>query len=113
MCDCTIVTDRHVRHNRPDITVVFPIDQKFFLIDIAIPGEGLSSKVLEKHTCYTDLKIEVEKFWTVKCFIVPIVTGALGSISFNLTKCFEYHRFTSFVSENNAKDCFIVCRSLD
>ena len=43
--------------------------------------------MLEKQTRYTDLKIEVEKLWTIKCFIVPIVVGALGSIALNLAKC--------------------------
>ena len=43
---CTIVTNRQLRHNRPDITVVFPNDQKAFLI-------------LEKQTRYSDLKMEV------------------------------------------------------
>ena len=42
----TIVTNRQLRHNRPDITVVFPNDQKAFLI-------------LEKQTRYSDLKMEV------------------------------------------------------
>ena len=82
------MTDRHLKHDRPDITVVFPNDQKAFLVDIGIPGDSkLPSKVLEKLTRYTDLKIEVEKLWTVKCFIVPVVVGTLGSIPLNLTKC--------------------------
>jgi len=57
-------------------------------VDIAIPGDSrITSKVLEKQTHYTDLKIEVEKLWSVKCVIVPIIVGALGSIPANLTKC--------------------------
>ena len=59
-------------------------------MDIAIPGDSrITSKVLEKQTRYTDLKIEVEKLWTVKCVIVPIVVGALGSVPANLTKCLD------------------------
>ena len=82
------MTDRHLAHNRPDITIVFPNNKKAFLVDIAIPGDSrLSSKLLEKQTRYTDLKIEIEKLWKVKCVIVPIVVGALGSIPANLTKC--------------------------
>ncbi|XP_065896095.1 uncharacterized protein [Dysidea avara] len=83
------MTDRHLAHNRPDITIVFPNNKKAFLVDIAIPGDHsrLSSKVLEKQTRYTDLKIEIEKLWKVKRVIVTIVVGALGSIPANLTKC--------------------------
>ena len=47
----------------------------------------MSSKVLQKQTRYTYLKIEIEKLWKVKCVIVPIVVGALGSVPANLTKC--------------------------
>jgi len=108
--DYMIVTDRYLTHNQSDITVVFPNDQKVFLVDKLFQGiPGYSSKVLEKQTRYTDLKIEVEKLWTVKCSIVPIVVGALGSIPLNLTKLvFKYHWFTSILGKNNAKDCFIV-----
>ena len=81
------MTNRHLAHNRPDITIVFPNNKKAFLVDIAIPRDPrLSSKVLEKQTPYT-LKIEIEKLWKVKCMIVPIVVGALDSIPVNLTKC--------------------------
>jgi len=53
--------------------------------------------VLEKQTRYTDLKVEVEKLWTVKCVIVPIIVGALGS---------DWP--TCYFSENNSKDCVVI-----
>jgi len=61
----------------------------YYYYIIIFPGDSTlsSSKVLEKYTHYTDLKIEVDKLWTVKCFIVPIVVGVLGSNPLNLTKC--------------------------
>jgi len=37
---------------RPNITVVFPNDQKAFLVDIAIPEDSRLSS--EKQTSYTD-----------------------------------------------------------
>ena len=91
------MTDGHLTHTHPDITLVLPNDKKAFLVDIAIPGDSrLSSKILEKQTRYTDLKIEVEKLWSVKCMIVPIILGALGSIYPNkFDKVFGYHWFTS------------------
>ena len=45
--------------------------------------------MLEKQTHYTDLKIEIKKLWTVKCVIVLIVVGALGSVPATLTKCLD------------------------
>jgi len=86
--DHTIVTDRRLPHNQPDITLVLLNEKKAFLVDVAIPGDSrLYSKVLEKQTKYTDLKIEVQKLWNVSCQIVPIVVGILGSIPQSLTEC--------------------------
>jgi len=49
----------HARYCGINITVVFPNDQK---LDIAIARDSrLSSKVLEKQTRYSDLRIEPEK----------------------------------------------------
>jgi len=57
-------------------------------VDVAIPGDSrLYSKVLEKQTKYTDLKIEIQNLWNVSCQIVPIVIGTLGSIPKSLTEC--------------------------
>ena len=42
--------------------------------------------MLERQALYTDLKIKVEKLWTVKCFIYPIVVGVLWERSLNLVK---------------------------
>jgi len=57
--DYTIVTDRHLRHKRPD-TVLSYLQQN--LIDISIPGDSrMVQKSVEKLTKYRDLHIEVDK----------------------------------------------------
>ena len=38
-------------------------------------------KELEKITKYQDLRLQVQKFWDVKATVIPIVVGALGTIS--------------------------------
>jgi len=52
-----------------------------FLIDIAIPGDSrLSKKINEKYQRYTDLKIEIQKIWSMTASIVPVILGSLGSV---------------------------------
>jgi len=81
--DLTVQTDRHLPHNRPDIIICVDFTKKHaFLIDIAILGDSrLSRKINEKYQRYTDLKIEVQKMWSM---IVPVILGSLGSVPTSL-----------------------------
>ena len=38
-------------------------------------------KELEKITKYQDLRLQVQKLWNVKATVIPIVFGALGTVS--------------------------------
>ena len=77
-------------------------------IDIAIPGDSrLAQKVVEKQTFYIwtmdykymykymdykymDLRIEINRVWNCRrVFVIPIVVGALGSISKDLPSCLD------------------------
>jgi len=60
------------------------------MVDIAIPGDARCSSK-EKQICYIDLKIEVEKLWSIKCVVVPIIR--LYTNKFN--EVFGYHQFAS------------------
>jgi len=64
LCDHTIVTDHHLIHNCLEIPLLILNGKKAFMVDIAIPGDAKCS-LKEKQTHYTDLKIEVEKLWSV------------------------------------------------
>ena len=78
--DFTIMTDRHLSHNRPDIVYVSS-EKHVFLIDVAIPGDGrMAAKFQEKMQKYTDLKFEVRKMWRQPVSVVPVILGALGSV---------------------------------
>ena len=51
----------------------------------AIPGdERVSAKETEKIEKYDELWRELERLWKVKAKIVPIVLGALGTVTRNL-----------------------------
>ena len=61
-----------------------------FVIDVACPFDTrLRAKEQEKIEHYNDLKYEIMKVWkneVKKVIIVPIIIGALGSVTKNLRK---------------------------
>ena len=81
--DVVIQCDRHIDARRPDIVVVKKQEEKCFIIDISVPGDiRISEKEEEKIEKYQELRAEVKKLWKMKSVkVVPIVVGALGSIS--------------------------------
>ena len=86
-----IYTDKVLKHNRPDITLVHKDTQKwtlfFFLkwtlIDIAVPADqNIVRTEEEKVEKYQDLAFKIRRIHGAsKVTIIPIVIGALGSIS--------------------------------
>ena len=84
--DFAINTDRTIKANRPDIIVKNKTDKKCILIDMSVPGDAnITAKEFEKRYKYKDLEIEMQRMWKVETKVVPIVVGALGTI----TKDFE------------------------
>ena len=85
--DFMIQTDRVIEHRRPDIVVVEKIGGKCFIIDIAVPGDhNIQQKEIEKKTKYEDLRIEVARLWNKEVSVIPVVVGALGTLTANLKK---------------------------
>lgn len=81
--DMTIYTDRVLRHYRPDITLIHKDKQKWTLIDIAVPVYQNITRTEEKKVeKYQELAYEIRRIHGgLKVTIIPIVIGALGSIS--------------------------------
>ena len=80
-----IQTDSLIEHRRPDIVVVEKIGGKCFIIDIAVPGDhNVQQKEMEKKTKYEDLRIEIARLWNKEVSVIPIVAGALGTLTANL-----------------------------
>ena len=81
--DLTIQTDKRLPHNRPDIVVIDKEKKECHIIDVACPGDSrIVLKEEEKIDKYRDLGIEIKALWRLKkVLIVPVVIGALGSIS--------------------------------
>ena len=85
--DLMIQTDRVIEHRRPDIVVVEKIGGKCFIIDIAVSGDhNVKQKELEKKTKYVDLRFEIARLWNKEVSVIPVVVGALGTLTANLKK---------------------------
>ena len=57
------------------------------LIDVAIPGDwNVIMKEAEKILKYKDLVKEIQHVWNVKAKVIPVIIGAIGTISKSFTQ---------------------------
>jgi hypothetical protein len=57
------------------------------LNDVSIPSDrNVIQKEAEKKLKYKNLSIEIQRMWNMKCFVIPVVTGAMGIVSKTLKK---------------------------
>jgi len=85
--DMPIITDRKIAANRPDIVYHDKSNKVCFLIDVSVPDDSnIAKKEIEKMSKYKDLEIEIQRMWSTKAKIIPIVIGALGMIKFGMKK---------------------------
>ena len=57
------------------------------LIDAAIPVDrNVTKKEAEKILKYEDLTIEIQRKWNIKTRVIPVITGATGTISKSFRK---------------------------
>ena len=76
--DFEIHTDRHIKANRPDITIKNHKDGTCLLIDMTVPSDrNTPVKEYDKLSKYKDLEIEIHKMWKMKTEVIPVVIGAL------------------------------------
>lgn len=79
--DFNIYTDHVIEARRPDIVLVNKETKECVVIDIAVPGDvRVDRKEDEKIEKYRDLCRELGRLWGVRCSVVPVVVGALGTI---------------------------------
>ena len=54
------------------------------IIEISIPDDQNEiQKEAEKYNKYKDVQIEIQRMWNIRIKIIPIVVGALGTVSMN------------------------------
>ena len=81
--DVNIQCDHIIEARRPDIVVINKQERSCLIIDIAIPGDvRVHEKEIEKIEKYQELKREIKRLWKLRTVqIVPVVVGALGSVT--------------------------------
>ena len=84
--DFNIQTDKVIEARRPDLLLVNKQTRECQIIDVAIPGDTrVIKKEEEKIEKYRELGFELGRLWEVRPQVIPIVIGALGTISHRLT----------------------------
>ena len=96
MWDFPIQADKTLEHNRPDITAIEKKSKKYLLIDLACPFDTrIEKKVEEKCTNYIELKYEISRTSKMrKVEVIPVVIGALGTVTKHFTLSLSRHFFT-------------------
>ena len=81
--DINIQSGNLIDARRHDLIVINKKEQKGIIIDIAVPADvRVKEKEKEKVEKYQDLKKEIKRLWKLgNVEIVPVVVGALGSVS--------------------------------
>jgi len=88
--DMTIFTDRKLAHNRPDISIFDKVERKWTLIDIAVPYDmNVPNTENWKVEKYQDLAFEMKRTHKCPIKVVPVVVGALGTVSSKLKPYLE------------------------
>jgi len=77
-----VQTDRTIPNNKPGITIRDNEKGTCMLIDVAISGDrNVIKKQAEKILKYKDLTIEIQRMWNIKTKVIPVIIGAIGTIS--------------------------------
>ena len=88
--DFNIQTDHLIPTRRPDLIIINKRKRICKIVDFVVPaGHRINLKKGEKKDKYLDLARELKKLWNMKVTIVPIVIGALGTVTKGLLKGLE------------------------
>ena len=88
--DFNIQTDHLIPVRRPDLIIINKKKRICTIVDFAVPADHrIKLKECEKKDKYLDLARKLKKLWNMKVTIVPIVIGALGTITKGLLKGLE------------------------
>jgi len=80
-------TDRTLPNNKPDIIIRDNEKGTYMLKDVAISGDrNVIKKEAEKILKYKGLTIEIQRMWSVKTKVIPVIIGATGTISKSFRK---------------------------
>jgi hypothetical protein len=86
--DRTILTDIHIKHNRPDIIILNKQQKQAYLLDIAVPNShNITQTYNTKINKYLELSVAMRNLWCLeKISILPLVISATGLVPQTLFK---------------------------
>ena len=85
-----IQTDQLISARRPDLVRVSIKKRVYWIGEFAVPVDHwIKLKESEKKDKYLDLAKELKKLWNIKMMVIPIVTGALSTVTKGLIKGLE------------------------
>ena len=83
--DQQVQIDRTISNNKPNNTIRDNKTGTCMPKDVAIPGNrNVIKKGTENILKYIELIIQIQRMWNVKTKIIPVITGATGTISKSL-----------------------------
>jgi hypothetical protein len=82
-----VQTDRTIPNNKPDIIIRDNEKRTCMLREVAISMDrNVIKKEAEKILEYKEPTIEIQRMWNVKTKVIPVITGATGTISKSFRK---------------------------
>ena len=81
-CNRSILTDKTIPFNRPDITFTNKKTKNTFLIEVAVPDtHNITKTITDKQNRYQELANEICAMWKQKAAqVIPIVISSMGVI---------------------------------
>ena len=90
--DSEIQTDHLISAGRPDQVIINKKKRNCRIVDFAVPADHrVKLKENDKRDKYLDLARELKKktLWNIKVTVIPIVIGALGTVTKGLVQELE------------------------
>ena len=88
--DFNVGTDHLISARRPDLIIINKKKRICKIVNFAFPADHrIKMKECEKKDKFLDLARELKKLWNMKATIIPIVNGALGTVTKGYLKGLE------------------------
>jgi hypothetical protein len=90
--DRTVLTDIHIKHNRPDIIILNKQQKQAYLLDIAVRNSHntITQTYNTKNNKYLELSVAMRNLWSLeKNSTLPLIISATGIVPQSLFKNFK------------------------
>ena len=88
--DFDLQRDHQISARWPDLIIINKKEGTCWFVDFAVPADyRVKLKECEKRSKFFNLARELKKLWNMKVMVIPIVTGALGTVTEGLVQRLE------------------------